>query len=120
MDMRYLQILAMALLIPTAAMAKGDCKEDKKKFCEGLEKKELQACMEKHAAELSAACKASREEKAKAREARGKQTKKAADAAKEGGARTEPSTDTPPAEGNASKPDQPEQNAPNNEASPPN
>jgi hypothetical protein len=108
----------MALLIPTAAMAKGECKEDKKKFCEGLEKKELQACMEKHAAELSAACKSSREERAKAREARGKQ-KKAAGAAKEGGARTEPSADTPP-EGNASKPNQPEQNAPSNEASPPN
>ena len=53
----------MALLVPTAAMAKGECKEDRAKFCKDAA--HLGACLDQHKAELSDACKAEREAKAK-------------------------------------------------------
>ena len=31
--MRYLTVAIIALLVPAAAMAKGECKADKQKFC---------------------------------------------------------------------------------------
>ena len=30
--MKYVMVAIIALLVPTAAMAKGECKEDKQKF----------------------------------------------------------------------------------------
>jgi len=58
--MRYLMALLIALLVPTAAMAKGECKEDKQKFCKDVieAQGEVGACLKQHAAELSEACKA--------------------------------------------------------------
>ena len=55
--MRYLIMLFIILLIPTGSFAKGECKEERKKFCQGLEKAELMDCLKKHQAELSAQCK---------------------------------------------------------------
>ena len=68
--MRYLIVLMIALLIPSAALAKGECKEDKAKFCKGMDKTELKACLKAHEAELSESCKASREAKAKAKQSK--------------------------------------------------
>jgi hypothetical protein len=68
--MRYLLVLIIALLIPSAVFAKGECKEDKHKFCKGMDKAELKACFKEHETELSEACKASREAKAKAKRAK--------------------------------------------------
>jgi hypothetical protein len=34
--MKYLMALIIALLVPTAAMAKSECKEDKQKFCKDV------------------------------------------------------------------------------------
>jgi hypothetical protein len=36
--MRYLLTLLIALLIPTAVLAKGECRDDRKKFCAGMQK----------------------------------------------------------------------------------
>ena len=36
--MKYLLTLLVVLLIPTSALAKGECKEEKTKFCAGAEK----------------------------------------------------------------------------------
>jgi hypothetical protein len=63
--MKYLATLLVVLLIPTAALAKGECKEDKQKFCVGLSKNELWGCLNKHEAELSGPCKAKLADKAK-------------------------------------------------------
>jgi hypothetical protein len=68
--MRYILVLIMALLIPTAAIAKGECKDDKQKFCKGLAKAELKACFKEHEAELSAACKSAQAAKAEAKGAK--------------------------------------------------
>ena len=68
--MKYLLILLVVLMMPTAALAKGECKEERKKFCAGLEKKELWACLRKHEAELGAPCKTKLEARAKAKEER--------------------------------------------------
>jgi hypothetical protein len=62
--MKYLLVLVM-LLIPTAALAKGECKQEKKKLCAGLEKKELWTCLSEHEAELGNPCKTKLEAKAK-------------------------------------------------------
>ena len=34
--MRYLMVMIIALLVPAAAMAKGECKADKEKFCKDV------------------------------------------------------------------------------------
>ena len=60
--MKHVAIVLIALLIPTAAMAKGECKEDKAKFCKDAV--HVAACLDMHKAELSEACKAAREAKA--------------------------------------------------------
>ena len=57
--MKHVAIVLIALLIPTAAMAKGECKEDKAKFCKDAA--QVAACLVMHKAELSEACKAARE-----------------------------------------------------------
>ena len=70
--MRYLLTLLIALLIPTAVLAKGECRDDRKKFCAGREKTELWACLKKHEAEVSAPCKSKLEARTKAKEERAK------------------------------------------------
>jgi Cysteine rich repeat len=65
--MRQLMVVLMALLIPTAAIAKGECKPDSEKFCKDIiaAKGDVGPCLEQHKAELSAECKAKLEAKAK-------------------------------------------------------
>jgi hypothetical protein len=63
--MKYLMALMIALLVPTAAMAKGECKADKQKFCKDAA--HVGACLDQHKAELSEACKAKREARANAK-----------------------------------------------------
>ena len=57
----------IVLLISTAALAKGECKVERKKFCAGMVKKELWDCLSKHEAELGAPCKTKIEARAKLR-----------------------------------------------------
>ena len=68
--MRYLLTLMIALLVPTAALAKGECRGDRNKFCAGMVKTELWACLKKHEAEVSAPCKSRLEARTKAKEER--------------------------------------------------
>jgi len=58
--MKHLFVLLMALLIPTAAMAKRECQADSEKFCKEImaAKGDVGACLDQHKAELSDACKA--------------------------------------------------------------
>jgi hypothetical protein len=63
--MKHLVVLIIALLISSAAMAEGECQADKQKFCKDVAKSDVGACFDKHAAELSEACKAKREARAK-------------------------------------------------------
>ena len=69
--MKYLVALLLALLVPTAAIAKGECKQDRQKFCkEVIEAKGgVGACLDQHMAELSEACKTQRRAKAKEKNA---------------------------------------------------
>ena len=55
--MRYLMVAIIALLVPTAVLAKGECKEDKQKFCKDVAeaKGDIGACLNQHMAELSEA-----------------------------------------------------------------
>ena len=76
--MKYLLTLLIVLLIPTAALAKGECKEERRKFCAGMVKKELWDCLSKHEAELGAPCKTKIEARAKAKEERAVCTKRRA------------------------------------------
>jgi hypothetical protein len=70
--MRCLMVAIIALLVPAAAMAKGECKADRKKFCADVtEKADINACLDRHMAELSAECKTHREAKAKKNNAEG-------------------------------------------------
>jgi hypothetical protein len=80
--MRYLIMLFIILLIPTGSFAKGECKEERKKFCQGVEKAEHMDCLKKHQAELSAQCKTGLEARIKAKEER--REKRAEDSAKMG------------------------------------
>ena len=91
--MKYLRTLIVLLVIPTAALAKGECKEERKKFCPELEKKELWTCLGKREAELGAPCKAKLEVKAK--EAATKE-KPGDSPAEQSAPSTAPSTDTQP------------------------
>ena len=120
--MKYVMVAIIALLVPTAAMAKGECKEDKQKFCKDVieAKGDVGNCMDQHAADLSVACKAAREAKAKDKEAKAKE-KKAEDSAKMGkeeGTHAEPSHGAPP-ESDPSKLDQPERRNPTTSNEPP-
>ena len=100
--MKYLLTLLIVLLIPTAALAKGECKEERKKFCAGMVKKELWDCLSKHEAELGAPCKTKTEARAKAKEeriearAKAKEEPAAAQSAAPGANYSSPSTDTQP------------------------
>ena len=100
--MKYLLTLFIVLVIPTAALAKGECKEERKKFCSELEKKELWACLTKHEAELGAPCKTKLEARAKAKEERAKEpsantrAEQAAPSAAADANYSSPSTDTQP------------------------
>ena len=87
--------LLIALLVPTAAMAKGACTEDKQKFCKDViaAKGNVSECLNQHASELSEPCNKRQEAKAK----------KAAKAGKE--EKTEPTPGPEPK--NDSKMDQP-------------
>ena len=60
--MKHVAIVLIALLIPTAAMAKGECKEDKQMFCKDAA--DAIACLDRHKAELSEACKGKLEARA--------------------------------------------------------
>jgi hypothetical protein len=71
--MKYLLTLLIVLSIPTAALAKGECKDERKKFCAGMVKKQLWDCLSKHEAELGARCKTKIEARAKAKEERAKE-----------------------------------------------
>lgn len=118
--MRHLIALMIALLVPVAAMAKAGCAEDKEKFCkEVIEAKgNVSACLNEHKAELTEACKARLEAKAKDKEAKAKE-KTAKDSAKMGegeGTHTAPNPGSPP-ESDTNKVDQP--NVPSNDTTKP-
>jgi hypothetical protein len=91
--MKYLLMLLVVLLIPTAALAKGECKEERKKFCPELVKKEAWACLSKHEAELGGPCKAKLEARAKKAAAKAMPGDSAAE---QPAPSTAPSTDTQP------------------------
>jgi hypothetical protein len=97
--MRYMILLLIALLVPVGALAKGECKEDRQKFCKDVAKPEVGACLDKHVAELSAACKDRREAKAKKKEA--KKKKESTPDRSQGGAESPESKDSG---GSASQP----------------
>ena len=82
--MKHLMVVIVALLIPAAAMAKGECKEDRQKFCKDAA--HVGACLDQHMAELSEACKARREGKANAK----KNTEESAKMGKEEGTHAQP------------------------------
>jgi len=92
--MKYLLTLLIVLLIPTAALAKGECRQDRKKFCAGMVKKELWDCLSKHQAELASPCKMKIEARAKAKKERSAQV--TAPSAAPGANYSSPSTDTQP------------------------
>ena len=48
--MKHLMVLTIALLIPAAAMAKGECEDDVQKFCKDVagEKGAVVACLQQH------------------------------------------------------------------------
>ena len=100
-------VAIIALLVPAAAMAKGECKADKKKFCADVtEKTGISACLDQHMAELSQACKTELQARAKKKNAEG-----SAKMGKEEGTHTEPGHGAPP-ESDTSKVDQPERRNP--------
>ena len=71
--MTYVLALIVALL-PTVAMAKGECKGDIQKLCNEVigDNKKVRACLKEHAAELSDTCKAKQEANAKEKMEKGK------------------------------------------------
>ena len=88
--MRYLIMLFIVLLIPTGSFAKGECKEDRTKFCQGLQKAELWDCLKKHEAEVSGQCKTQLETRTKIREERrAKRAEGSAKMGKDGGTHNE-------------------------------
>jgi hypothetical protein len=77
--MNHLTVVIIALLIPATAMATGECKQDRLKFCKHAP--HVAACLDKHKAQLSEACKA-KQARAKAK----KNTEESAKRGKEEGA----------------------------------
>ena len=61
---KHLMVAIIALLIPVAALAEGECQQDRQKFCKDETKANVGACLDQHTAELSEACKAMREARA--------------------------------------------------------
>jgi hypothetical protein len=100
--MKHLLTLLIVLLIPTAALAKGECRDERKKFCAGMVKKQLWDCLSKHEAGLGAPCKTKIEARAKAKEERAKKktgnslAEPSAPSAEPGANYSSPSTDTQP------------------------
>ena len=72
--MNHLTVVIIALLIPATAMAKGECKQDRLTFCKHAA--HVAACLDKHKAQLSEAC--------KAKQARAKAKKNTEESAKRG------------------------------------
>jgi cytochrome c556 len=106
--MKYLVALLLALLVPTAAIAKGECKQDRQKFCKDVveAKGDIGACLNQHMADLSESCKTMLEAKAKKKNA-----EESAKMGKEEGTHTEPGHGILP-ESDTSKIDQPERRNP--------
>ena len=67
--MKHFTVTIIALLIPATALAAGECRQDKLKFCKDAA--HVGRCLDDHKSELSDACKAKRE----ARNARKNTTK---------------------------------------------
>ena len=63
--MNHFTVVMIALLIPATAMAAGECRQDRQKFCKGAAY--IGACLDKHKAELTENCRAKREEMANAK-----------------------------------------------------
>ena len=63
--MKHFTVAIIALLIPATALAAGECRKVRHKFCRGAT--DIRACLDEHASELSDACKAMREARAGAR-----------------------------------------------------
>jgi hypothetical protein len=57
--MKYALVLMLTLFAPALAMAKGECEQDKQKFCAEVVKAQgnVGACLDEHKAEVSDACK---------------------------------------------------------------
>jgi hypothetical protein len=55
----------IAFLVPSAALAKGACQEEKTKFCAKAE--DIGLCLSQHSSELSDACKAEIETREKSK-----------------------------------------------------
>ena len=110
--MKHMMALIIALLVPTAAMAKGECKDDKEKFCKDvIGAKNVGACLKEHKAELSEACKTMLEARAKGG---AKNPEDSAKMGKEEGTHTEPDHGATQ-ENDTSKVDQPaRRNEPSN------
>jgi hypothetical protein len=64
--MKHFTVVIIALLIPATALAAGECRKDRHKFCRGAA--HIGTCLDAHKSELSDACKAQREAKAGAKE----------------------------------------------------
>ena len=63
--MKHFTVAIIALLIPATALAAGECRKDRQKFCKGVA--HIGACLDEHKSELSDACKAQREARAGAK-----------------------------------------------------
>ena len=113
--MKKLMVLVMALIVPTAAMAKGECKQDRQKFCKEIieAKGDVGECLDRHKAELSEACKTRLEAKVK-----GTNSEESAKMGKEEGTHSEPGHSTPP-ESDTSKIEQPPRQNPTTSNEPP-
>ena len=103
--MKRILVLIIASLISTTAFAAGECQPDRQKFCKGVAKSDLAACFDKHAADLSDACRAKREARKK------ENTEESAKMGKEEGTHTMPSQSAP-SENDTEKVDQPERRNP--------
>jgi len=82
--MKHFTVAIIALLIPATALAAGECRKDRHKFCRG--ETHIRACLDAHESELSEACKAQREARAGAK----KNTEESAMGKEEGHAQTGP------------------------------
>jgi len=79
--MKHFTVAIIALLIPATALAAGECRKDRHKFCQGVAHGHIGACLDRHKAELSDPCKAQRDARAGAK----KNTEESAKMGKEEG-----------------------------------
>jgi hypothetical protein len=98
-------LIMIAFLVPTAAMAKNACKDEKAKFCKEAKAagKKVNDCLKEHIGELSPACKA-QVEAPKAPKSEADKAKKAEKKAKKDAA---PKTEEKPAEATPAEPAKP-------------